>query len=782
MTNGSEKGYERKIGEFLRGIEYIDVLSNSKEFGKRCSKIQLETLERLHRTEKVVLTARSKKKLLNVVKIDEKVLELNAECINSNSVQFYITKPILKHEKIKTNVHKGLKSYIKSLKKVKLPSSDKKDGNKITSNERYKLTKEIITLTTTEKAALTTAIEKEPLNVHSMELPPLIMEDEFFVDEWIPAPINLTQPINLGYPSFDTTVYYNINDVLEEDLSIVPIIETDFFTALPITEEEFQNSFMILEPIHTVLGEEERKLVLPNWKSTSRERVPWVVTNDRKDMVLDESISKTELKFKVDTPVIPPIGKLETCFVFKDIWNYSKFKTYMMDWKPFSKLNPDVVLNEHLTFPQPRIHIDTDLSVMRWIKLVEMELGSECEESQDVCLIEEIANINYSESDVVVEGTVEHSLELPGEVEPEVIEVEDDDIVIVKEVVTRELETAHERYISKIPTSSSMRSITRNGCTASKISQSMKSKSTLDQLIAKRKKLNSKLSKVAAYPNLEQLNLTTTSERITPPPPQSFELVQHMITPESLQFYQPQLPHFPVPHSEFSNILSDGSTELANVVDISTSMPESIIICLNSSFPNKYGAVYLKFETVISKISVEIIEMTIPEQRDVIEIDMFLNKGCGVLFLGLIELQQVNLQTNEFVIFEQLDSIGSQITSLIIVILIDEFSMNGNINGILEELKKWGVLVIKIPDQVNEIVKCMVKLIEQYSSCLEIDWDDLRVEKFSKIGVQNPLFIQWIINNMGKLRELSRSDMIRELLNFCSDELAEVISNEVFRS
>lgn len=779
--------------EGFDGMSSLDVSKDSTSYTYN------NCLETLTTNDKIILDLKCKKKLLSVIKTNDKMLDFTAKNIKLNSLQFYTTEPILKRDRVNTKVKKEINLYIKSLNEFK--SGFVTDGNEsqnVFIKEKTRLSKETISLSNAEKNILKSAIEKNMLNFQ-----PEIMEmhvdneGQFYMEDWIPAQVIIKKtPIHINFNSWKMPSFYDPTKVLDENSSKLPLIELSSSALKSIEEKEiFQDPFLVFDPILPLVTRTHIKPKLTNWKNLFEGRILWNLTDDQKDSLLNESISEVELKFKVETPVLPPITKSKCYLKFEDQWIYSKFKTYMMDWKPFSKLNPQIVLKEQLIFELPRLSMDKNIFKIRKITMIEMEQEQETDFFKDTSLIEEVIDVNNSLSDLEIDKSIEPPF---GQYQKEIVKVKHEGILVEDDFPTptklkSPLHIAHEKSFSNIlPTSGIIpsRSISKSRCTSSKRSQpSSRPRSSLDMIIAKRRKTNSKLSKVTAYPNLDQLNCTTTNGQITPPPPLPSSLpISSMeppseppITPYSVQHHLQQVL---VPlQSEFSNILGDGSTELTNI-GLSRSKSESIVICLNSNFPNKFGAVYLKFENIIGKIGIDVIEMIIPaEAANVIEIDMFLNKSCGVLIMSLIEIQQVNLQTNELIIIEQLGTIGNQVTSLIIVVLIDNFLMNDNIREILKELVNFGIQIIEIGDQVNEIVKCLMQLIQKYARHpVMINWDDYRFERFSQIGVQNPLFIQWIISNMEMLMNLQENDLEKKLMDFCSKELAEVISIEIFRS
>lgn len=647
--------------------------------------------------------------------------------------------------------------------------------------------------------------------------------------EFIPSSLEIKKPnkllINVPYSTFslksfvfkDYITWIPNNDqtpknILEENLDKLDIRKLTCFEENVefIPKGIFYGDYLeteILLPLNQSYENKNiNKLIKSKWKLKSS--VQWDINEFLKNQIFDEPIRQIEIKYKV------PIKNFEISHSYSyyqnqknnikmlqfEKWNFSKYKTYMMNWKPFGEIALEDVLNEDCKSTTNIIIPSMALSEEeRYIKMSDLE-------KKTIDFIPKTDNyikipvetltqeekypqkIKLNQSNFISEQRVY-------DVDPILDKYNDnfeddlDDITINQLLnssahcydningFTVKDSNLQDNDIQKIEnentTTQSMSNINSNSIMHNSIITSPKrTVSELDSIVMKKRQRTSvaQFDFGKKYPYLDILNQTTVSN--------VYPIDSPLINPT------PQTSN----NIELNNNFDNDFLEITEIKDEECilKIPEGKVcnIMLNIKFAEKFGAAYNKFNIMIDKYdNIDFNEYEMKEYK--LGFDMFLNPTCGVLFFRPINVYQIDIKTGENMVIKQMSEIASQVLSLIVIIAIDsnfDISIDIKLTKFMEQIEDFGIQLFVISNEPKTIAISMFELIQQYSIFEDESYQWSPEHRFlENCGICNPFLTDWLLSNctLEEFVEMSLEDRTIFLLRVCTTELTNQVNKAV---
>lgn len=501
--------------------------------------------------------------------------------------------------------------------------------------------------------------------------------------------------------------------------------------------------------------------------------------------ILDEPIRKLELKYKL------PLLSLTIARSYRQItksfcarlasnkWVVSEYKTYMMNWEPFSTLQLESVLVENETYTKctiPSIILTDDND--RYLKLLDIEndckalLTTSCEsipvnisQNYDNRLVNKISQSLLQEEDLlhIDNDSVDKSFS----------QTKHDTTVTAHEVQSRNTKLTN---LLSTPKAEDVNPA------AKPETQSVSTKRTMSEMssiiLNKRKKVNiSQFNFSKKYPYLDAPKQTTGSFY----QPQEIVLPKTQAAPRKgmNKFQKQDTP----PNVENANILDTSEIDLEETV---LNVPSSQVcnVMLNVNFATKFGAAFHHFNNIVGKNS-EIMLNEFKMNGFNLEFDMFLNTSCGVIFFRPINIYQIDIHSGENLVFRQMSEIAMQVTSLIVVIAVDktvQLENDEKLFSFIKNAEDFGIQIFVVESDPKTIAVSMLELIQKYSVFDEVPFSWTAENQFLEVcGVSNPFLAQWILETWSLEDFVKQSEEERacNLLRMCTAELAGYVNRAV---
>lgn len=752
------------------------------------------TLEKWETLNKLKLTPSAQRKLVSTIKIDKQVLEpqFPASFPLSNHPRvddfIMITRPVVFDRK--QDVAMALKDCVWEFKK-----NSKLD--KRYTRSKAKILKETVALCSKSKLKLQSSINPN-LPIAPIGSP---MVDELYKYKFESLEPIFRHPARFAYyEKWCFNSKQDFQNVLNEMNTTAPLLavqEQDTIAPMELSKYALDEVF-----IPKIAFKDQ---VLDRFISKSKSwKVKFsvkYVSSKKRDQLLDEPINKLEIKYKLSIPEFSPCKFINHFSVeFTRQWEFSQYKTYMMDWKPFQNMPLGLALEEANSSDVKIFELEEE--EMMPITYYGMSKSNEEGKIKEITIPTEatkLKNINFEKDRSISTKTTKLSPAKSEETSTPIkiaTNLKKDHKTISSNgdyIINSESQKVLESPIIQPPmtrfTKNSQISQTSQTSQASPISQNFKRQlSELDSLILKKKRKAAKhfcLENIK-YPYLDILNQSTNLERTTKDDtslPKTKEA-----TPDSSinVINSPTIKAF-----NSNNILLD-QTKIYNV-DQSVFETKKCKIAIDITFSEKYGAIYQQFINLTQNIhNLQIIDIgSLGDGNDIyknLKFDMFLNPTSGVFILRPINVYQIDLKTGENLVFQQLSNISYQISSLVIVILIEkalDMTKDIKLEKFINTAEKMGIQIYIVDNESKMVAISILELIEKYADFEESTIEDKDFEWTKEYdfleacGIQNVLLSEWILkqwnHDIESFINCEARERYRVLEEKCSEELADQI-------
>jgi hypothetical protein len=567
--------------------------------------------------------------------------------------------------------------------------------------------------------------------------------------------------------------------------------------------------------------------------------------------LLNETINEFEIKFKLPVASIS-VARTNEEFLrtvlsktnhTKNKWIFSKYKAYMLDWNPFKGMNLKAALEEDSSMPKS-IAMPEMIMIPNngYIKLSDITSNfKEVVEYKTLPIFPQIQepDLHIIEGEPKTDGfeTPECAGKLPPSDDEQSIPLGEalEEAPIGDHLVSDDFSSPISSIISPISTAHSVLVHT----THSQTSVAPKSRTTsaikpskLDSIILKKKRKQepAQFDFNKKYPYLDILDQTTNATVSV----QDVRMRREQTQGEkgavaSTEVYSHHTLAPPSPNAKLNGQSSLGNPHQNNVLETTQlneednieSVPlfnlspgEVINVFLNIKFAEKFGQAFLQFSQILElENQVYISEFSSLEQDRCIsrmssvlqlELDIYLNITCGVIFLRPINVYQVDIKTGETLLFQQIERIAIHIQSLIVVIIIEQeldeniscigtgsASDEGSIAAVKDDKvvsfihtakNTYGIDVNIVNNDARIIAMKMVDLVCKYTPVDSTVFQWGHDNKFLEAcGVANP-FLQSYIQHRCSMEEFVQVGEVgrQELLaDVCSEPLLDLINQSV---
>lgn len=557
-----------------------------------------------------------------------------------------------------------------------------------------------------------------------------------------------------------------------------PFFITDYLQneiILPTISNKFSNYTKFMETSSTLL----------KWKC--KNSVSWVINKTIFENIVNEPIKKIEIKYKIpinsiEFPNSYNINKTTFCSSHEK-WNFSKYTMYMLTWKPFEGLKLEGALEEDLNLNDTIVLISMldDDNDEKYIKLAELE------NKRTQSLNEKLVSFPIKE-----DNGLQHSGECAQVLDYN--EVHDYNFVdrATNSDTQIELKTVNQNSIiySSVDVEKSDNEDHSASCTSivdlehqpttSLVTSPKRTFSELDSLILKKKKRNTstQFDFAKKYPYLDILNQTTLLSQMALPETRAETKSQSFDT----SIEEPD--QIPVATNQANNQILEESLLFDNELNLSIPGNKICNIMINIKFPSKFGRAFHRFSNIVEQ-SYERLIINEFEMNNTLEFDMFLNVTCGVLFFRPINIYQIDINTGENLVFEQLAEVAMQVFSLIVVIVVDDTADLENdkkLSTFITQAMEFGIEIVTLANEAKTISKGLFELIQKYGIIESDPFQWTSDHQFlENCGIVNPFLSNWILSNWSLETFISMSETERtdSLHTVCTVELIEGLNRAV---
>ncbi|TID30565.1 hypothetical protein CANINC_000920 [Pichia inconspicua] len=492
--------------------------------------------------------------------------------------------------------------------------------------------------------------------------------------------------------------------------------------------------------------------------------VNWIVDSSVKRDIFDELVSKFEVAFCVPVPHLE-FESEDRLYVDKKRWSVSTYKTYMLSWKLSVNGNVRDVLEEKCDYSVVIPMMKDDLC-----KYIKME---EIEKSNFVSALENIP-ITLQHNYLSLNELEETPDTLPIVTPQEDISLSNHSSELADDVVNS---TKNSFLIS--PKTASDKEIVASSNASQSTPDSTVSKHKIDEMDTLVLKKKQKVQKTVMldnkkYPYLDVFNQTTTFNLL----PQTRKEVGSVPGTK-------ELVHVPMvlPQEAKEQILENTEQSINESLFDVVPVDKRLWLFVNISFGDRFGAAFLQLSELVVDVSqVELLDFA--DCGKGLEFDMFLNVQCGAIFLRPINIYQRDLKSGEDIIFSQIAEIAHTVTSLVLVIVVDEDEDDPKVEQFVKLAESYGIEIFVLENNAKKIAQAMVELALKYGELQkrEFEWNSGH-QFLEACGVQNPLLQEWILDKCTVEEFVSLSVGSREQLlgPVCSDELIRIVNGAVQR-
>lgn len=515
----------------------------------------------------------------------------------------------------------------------------------------------------------------------------------------------------------------------------------------------------------------------------------WIVDSTIIQPLVEESISKFEIKFKLlITPISVLLNKYEEN---QKPWKVSTYKAYMLNWKMFANWNLEEALKEDI---DGKIILPKQTqNVCRYIRLKDLtryEIDKLEYKNETISLLQNIENpikmiqpspmksspsatiqqIPVGTPDIPIPSITKTPQPLLYQNTPyspnNKLHQTPPPISIFTSPPQPEITVETEQYH------------TSDICTPKHLIDEM------DSLVMRKKKRIHKtvILDNKRYPYLDVFNQTTTHDIL------SSQLKEKKSFPESKEVIHLQLPQINTPVKEAKdNDILDLADEKVNIT-LLTTIPDNkkLYMFVNITFSDRFGAGFFQLSKLLAdQDNLELLDFA--DTSDTLQFDMFLNPQCGVIFLRQINVYQKDLKTGENMILKQISEIAHMVTSLVLVITVDatlEPQEDNKVAHFVRVAESYGIQVFVIENNPKSIALSMIELAIKYGKDSKSLFEWTSEHQFLEAcGVINPWLQGFILDQctMEDFVTLDGSERARMLEGVCSKELVELVNAAIQR-
>lgn len=760
--------------------------------------LSLSVLEKIEKSEKLKLSPEAQQKLIKLIKINTKRLTVKipnpfhiTEDIHENQIYYNsVTVELDKYNERILNNGKKLETWL-CFSKFSVTKAKQQKAKANALREPISMSKDV-------KSLMEKSLKKEDFILDDIE--PILPEnkDQRLLDI-VYSPEIVQSKRYSDKEQWISKQQQTIKNVIDEQIEMVNLDDCLFEREqlIQIPKNFFIFDFKETEKLITI-EHKSRELLKPSFKRKWKVKMPIRKVNPNDiELLIDENITEFQVRFKVNIRPINYQHNKSKRLQF-DKWNFSSYKTHMMDWKPFKNLKLQQTLDESISSNNIKISTMISNSSEKYIKYSEISNSNNIhpDKSLEYELVPLFENTSNCDSSIDIEVKLPEKIESispVSEYEP-VYEPEIPKSSPCKETKNSLLRNGTTNSVfdqsSKIPQTKERSTIatpvikTRSIPNTGTSSKSSRPLSGLDSIImSKRKKKNNDnvaLDFQNNYPYLNILNQTTTMQVNGTPKPE-------MIIPE-----KENIPISKNESNKHNNILETSENEIRipqndNLFNI----PDDafVVIALNVRFAEKFGQAFLQFNRILdNQQNVQLFEFQTNNDHSTsikLEYDMYMNYSCGAIFVRPINIYQRDINTKEILLFKQISEIAYQVQSLILVIIIDEKVddiKDLNIVQFIEECKEYGIQIIVIENNAKLIAMTIIELVCKYGefqNC-EIEWNS-EMEFLEACGVINPFLSSLILERCELSEFIEINDNQREqiLVDICTSEMIDEINKGV---
>lgn len=733
------------------------------------------------------LKPKAQQKLINAISTNQEVLKLKEqdyiqvtpEWCTSTEQAFTMLLPELSVKLKNNSCDIELTKWISS-------RLQEKDDSKIRHLKKI-VTKELIFLSTNCKSLM----EKSLLTSKETETYFEKTKNSKDSNKWIiNFPYNLIfecyQPKALEYIKWVVDSKLNIENAIWEETPSIELnhllfsnIEPSFIPKIFFASDYYEKEMFI--PIISNAIKNPEMLIshakISKW--VFNRRLNWEICSDIIESITGENVKKLEMKFKVRVQGITVPSFCEQCktrFIShtkNNNWTFSQYKKYMMNWKPFGGLRLNDALEENDSMVAYCVPLLNDTDDVKYIKLLDMVSNSKNKYKLNYKLMPLITHSNDQSDKFFQDNEVQEALP---------IQLQEGTSIVIDSNIGLSNGDGYLKGQEEIKetTLSPKILIENQHQQGSSITLPKRELSEIESIILRKKKRSNpvQFDFNKEYPYLDILN-----QSITIPTTQGKSELPETKDSASKDLMSP-LEHTDITtDANNENILDASDTDLNSSL---LNIPESKVcnIALDINLANRFGAAYLQFSKLLeNEHSLYVNEINLDSEQ--LNYDMFLNETCGVIFLRPINIYQVDIKTGENLVFQQLSQIAHQVSSLIIVIIVDEtvdFETDEKLKSFFKMSEESGIQIYIVSSDAKIIAVSMFELVQKYGVLEDEKFQWTPENKFLEAcGISNPFLIWWISKNcnMDDFLTMDEEDRTKYLLRMCTNDLVTDINQAV---